>query len=139
MSGSDSGGDDDSNIVWFLYTGLGTVPRNVTHVIIDTSVKRIAPNTFNDCQQLVVVELNVGLEEIGGLAFFGCKSLKCIKVPSTVKKIGVSAFHECTQLSKVELCEGLEEIAGFTFCVCYSLHCIKVPSTVKKIGNPEVG
>ena len=135
--GAGSGGSGDNNIVWFLYTGqpIEEIPRDVTHVRIAPYVKKIGIGAFRDCEQLMVVELNVGLEEIGESAFEGCKSLKYIKVPSTVKKIGESAFHECNQLSDVELCEGLEEIAGWAFCVCHSLHCIKVPSTAKNIGG----
>ena len=107
---SDAEGDDDSadggNIVWFLYTGqpIADIPRDVSHVRIDPSVKLLAVGAFQNCEQLVVVELCEGLLWIGERAFDGCKSLKYIKVPSTVKVIGVYAFFGCEQLA--ELCEG---------------------------------
>ena len=87
------------------------------------------------CEQLVEVELCEGLEEIEGIAFRDCTSLKRFKVPSTVKEIGGDAFSECNQLVEVELCKGLERIESYAFCNCTSLKRFKVPSTVKVIGE----
>ena len=63
--GAESGGSGDNNIVWFLYTGqpIEEIPRDVTHVRIAPYVKKIGIGAFRDCEQLMVVELNVGLEE----------------------------------------------------------------------------
>ena len=88
--GAGSGGSGDNNIVWYIYTGqpIEDIPRDVTRVRIAPYVKKISIGAFRDCEQLMVVELDVGLEEIGEMAFNGCKSLESFKIPSTVKKIG---------------------------------------------------
>ena len=114
MSGvdvADSGGGN--NIVWFLYAGqpIEEIPRDITHLRIDPSVKKIGDHAFMGCEQLVVVELCEGLLQIGERSFSGCKSLERIsKVPSTVKKIGDYAFNSCEQLVEVELSAGIEKI-----------------------------
>jgi hypothetical protein len=45
----------------------------------------IEKEAFAQCEKLVNVELAEGLEKIMEGAFLGCKSLKCIHLPSTVK------------------------------------------------------
>ena len=137
MSGvdvADSGGGN--NIVWFLYAGqpIEEIPRDITHLRIDPSVKKIGDHAFMGCEQLVVVELCEGLLQIGERSFSGCKSLRSMKVPSTVKRIGNYAFANCEQLVEVELSEGLEYIEANAFYLCKSLKRFKVPSTVKTIG-----
>ena len=61
------------------------------------------------------VELCEGLEEIGRCAFYACKSLKRIKIPSTVKVIGADVFKNCDQLAEVELCGWIDDISMIAF------------------------
>jgi len=121
----------------FIYTGQSRddIPRNITHVRIDPSVKSIGPAVFSACTQLMHVELCDGLERIGFMAFFGCTSLASISIPSTVGVIAGFAFHGCTQLMNVELCDGLERIDDGTFCSCTSLRSISIPSSVTYIDK----
>ncbi len=121
----------------FLYTGqaLEDIPRDITHVIVDPSVKEIGEEAFAGCSQLRNVELCEGLERIGDWAFESCTSLTSIRIPSTVKVIGDHAFLDCEQLVNVELCEGLERIDAWAFTGCESLTSITIPSTVKEISS----
>ena len=66
-------------------------------------------------------------------AFYGCKSLKCIKVPSSVRSIGYQAFYDCEELEDVELVEGLSTVGVNAFWNCVSLQYIQLPSTVKAV------
>ena len=135
--GDSGGGDGDSVIVWFLYVGQesSAIPRDVTHVRIDASVKVICRYAFRDCHQLVEVVLSEGLEYIEGGAFSDCISLQRMKFPSTIKGIGAYAFYDCFQLMEAELSEGLEKIEKYAFCGCKSLPRIKIPSTVKEVNE----
>jgi BspA type Leucine rich repeat region (6 copies) len=125
----------------FLYTGQSRddIPRNVTHVKVDPSVKVIGMRAFSECSQLRNVDLNEGLEQIEAGAFYECTSLQRIVIPSTVKEIGSQAFDGCFRLRKVELCEGLELIGDVAFEDCISLQRISIPSTVKEIGEYVFG
>ena len=55
----------------FLYTGQSSaeIPRDVTRVRVDPSVKVIAVGAFYDCSLLINVELCDGLELISTAAF----------------------------------------------------------------------
>jgi hypothetical protein len=133
-------GDDGNDIVRFHYTGGGhEVPLNVTHVTVDSSVRRldalrIMRGTFSHCSRLATVELPEGLETIGDSCFTGCASLTHINIPSTVKVIGDNAFWLCASLESVELPEGLEELGGGAFFHCTSLQSINIPPKIKAIG-----
>ena len=120
----------------FIYTGQSRhdIPRDVTHVKVDPSIKVIGRHAFYDFKMLRWVELCKGLEHIDGGAFKACKSLERIIIPSNIKVIGERAFSSCTMLRGIELHEGLERIDRSAFYKCTSLECIVVPSTVKVIG-----
>ncbi len=108
----------------FPYTGQSRkyIPRDVTHVKVDPSVKVIGDEAF------------MGRRKLRSAAFQGCTLLERIIIPSTVKVIGRYAFYCCAQLRNVELCEGLERIHWEAFQGCTSLERINIPSTVKAIG-----
>jgi hypothetical protein len=116
----------------FVYTGEQEVPADVTHVIIDRSIKIIPEQAFYGCEKLVSVEFHDGVEEIKGLAFDGCHSLRGIKLPG-VKEVGWEAFMDCFSLTDVEFGDKLEIIGRGAFNGCHSLRKIKMQS-VRRIG-----
>jgi hypothetical protein len=81
------------------------------------------------------VDLHDGLEEIGKMAFYLCRSLRAIVIPQSVKEIHNGAFDACRQLTSVVLPVGLKEIRADVFCSCSSLRAIEIPQTVKEIHN----
>lgn len=91
---------------------------NLEYVFIEEGVKEIADNTFQNCPQLKVVALPNSIEEIKETkpraydakdeVFYGCKSIKKIKLPrcfKTARQVEQNAkvFHKdvkvCTVLS----------------------------------------
>jgi hypothetical protein len=119
----------------FVYLGgEQEVPRNVTHVRIDRSVKAIPMEAFYQREQLVSVETHDGIEKIEDFAFDECISLRGIKLPS-VREIGLFAFHSCTSLTDVEFGKKLETVGAGAFGQCTSLQKkIKMPS-VRTVGD----
>ena len=65
---------------FYVYYGWEdeTIPRDVTHVRIYSSVKAIKKRAFMFCSKLLIVILNNGLNKIEELAFHYCESLQCI-------------------------------------------------------------
>jgi hypothetical protein len=124
----------------FIYdedTRDAPIPRNVTHVKVDPSVKEIHARAFQDCWSLVEVEFSEGLQVIGHGAFFNCTKLKHInKLPSTLKEIHNEAFQDCASLdSRIEFPEGLQVIGNRAFRECGELKRIKIPSAHVVIGE----
>ncbi len=99
----------------FIYRGEeeNNVPRDVKIVKVHPSVKAIEGGAFSHCSKLAIVSLGEGLKEIGSSAFFDCKSLHEILIPTAVKAIKDRAFAACSQLTTVNGGEGLEEIEDY--------------------------
>ncbi|MBR0161136.1 MAG: leucine-rich repeat protein [Oscillospiraceae bacterium] len=58
---------------------------------------------------------------IGKYAFYGCKSLTDITVPSSVTSIGASAFSDCTGLANITMPASVTNIESDIFKGCVSL------------------
>ena len=88
MTGSDtrnnpyveSAGAPDMLYKWAMHQGLPATT-------VKSWVKQAALNSFEE-----------GVEDIGLLAFEGCKNLASIEIPSMVSKIGFAAFYGCKRL-----------------------------------------
>ncbi|MCQ2742604.1 MAG: leucine-rich repeat domain-containing protein, partial [Bacilli bacterium] len=74
----------------------------------------------------------VGIEN---WAFYGCASLKSVKIPSSVTSIGDYAFHNCSSLESIEIGSSVTSIGGCAFHSCSSLKSVKIPSSVTSIGG----
>jgi hypothetical protein len=125
---ADNGGDI------FVYTGgEQVVPDDVTHVIVDKSVKIIRQMAFDSRRRLVSIEMHDGIEIIEQGAFFDCTSLRgIIKLPG-VRVVEDWAFR-FTGLTDVEFGDQLETIGGGAFGECTSLRSVKMP-TVRNIDT----
>ena len=106
-------GDDHHHI--FVYTGgEQVVPRDVTHVIVDKSVKIIRRWAFESRGRLVSIEMHDGIEIIEEFTCSHCTSLKgSIKLPG-VRVVGNWAFTR-TALTAVEFGDKLETIGEGAF------------------------
>ena len=130
--------NDINSSVPFLYIGQtirGSIPRNITDVTVDPTIKVIKFAAFQGCNELRNVELCDGVQTIDDNAF-DATSITTIVIPSTVVHIGSQAFMDCGYLTNVQLYEGLERIESGAFQFCPSLEEINIPNTVKILeGN----
>ena len=114
-----------------------TGATNITKVVIPSSIKRIAKNSFWKCTGLTAVELG-SVEEINAAAFADCTGLTSIKIPKTLKGgltiIDTSIFKNCTNLTTITLEDGLETIPT-RLLAGTNITEIKIPSSVKTIGS----
>ena len=69
-------------------------------ITIGNGVKKI-PNNFLQYSEIDTLVLSEGLESIGDAAFFSCKNLTSVIIPSTVTFIGGEAFWECDNFESV--------------------------------------
>jgi len=102
-----------SNEVEFEYTGKEEredVPKDVTIVRFHPSVTEVDDYMFMECEQLKKVVFNEGLKKIGRNAFYGCRQLEQINLPSTLFEVDASAFRECAILRDVVFNEGPQNI-----------------------------
>lgn len=72
---------------------------------------------------------------IGEQAFYNCKNLTSVTIPSSVSVIEQEAFRYCPLLTSVNINEGVTSIGGGAFAYCSSLGSIVLPNTVTDIKS----
>ncbi len=112
----------------FVYMGGDQeVPMGVRRVRIHKSVKVIPRRAFWLYLQLAQVEFHDEVEIIEENVFFGCISLRSIKLIG-VKTVKKGAFTRCTHLTDVEFGDKLETIEVRAFMHCTKLTNVTMPS-----------
>jgi len=121
----------------YIYRGLKNekVPKDVTHVIVDSSVTVIREGAFYHCDLLVSVIMGSNVKIIEKGAFSHCIHLVCVIMGDNVKKIEEAAFFSCGALRFIRLSKTLEYIGDDAFYHCESLEALFLPSTVTWIGR----
>ena len=85
----------------FIYTGIGYVPRNVTHVKVHPSVTIITEKAFSCCYNLKQIDICEGLLAIESGAFYACRRMVSLELPTSLRKIHTYAFSNCISLRNV--------------------------------------
>lgn len=88
---------------------------DITSYVIPDSVVKIREYAFFSCRQLEQVELPSGLERIGYRAFETCIKLEKIVIPDSVKMIEECSFFNCEGLRKIIFGKREIEIGDWAF------------------------
>jgi hypothetical protein len=77
---------NDGNV--FYYTGIeGEITRHVTVVCVESRVRVIKDEAFDNCTGLMTIFFNERLDSIGVCAFCRCSLLRSINIPRYVRVI----------------------------------------------------
>jgi hypothetical protein len=109
--------------------------RNCYHIkklILPSTLKKIAIQTFWGVDDLTEVTLPDGIEELG-IGAFGCTGLKEITIPESVKKVGLQAFGFCQKLTKAKLPDNMTFMDDYLFYIT-GLKDLNWPSQLEVIG-----
>eukprot|EP00980_Cylindrotheca_fusiformis_P022802 scaffold9780_cov117-Cylindrotheca_fusiformis.AAC.2 len=119
----------------FLYSKFTSyeVPKDVSCVRTDTSVKQIERAAFFRRRKLLQVDFSEGLEVVGFDSFSNCRLLKNIVLPFTIVDLKDDAFAHGRNLTKVSLPKGLRWIGQRSFADCTALKTIQIPCTVQEL------
>ena len=122
-SGTCGAEGDGDNLTWTLYddgtfviSGTGAmadypdsnepwwnIRHSITTVVIEEGVTSIGNAAFYDCKNLASVTMPTSLTRIGKNAFYQCMGLTEINIPDSVTSIGVPAFSSCTSLTDINV------------------------------------
>lgn len=118
------------------YSGIVTIPSQVSNGNNVYSVTAVGDNAFRDCGQLSAVEIGENVETIGKRSFMNCSNLTLMTIAKSVTAIGDYAFAQCTNLYKVTFNndEALEIGAG-AFLRCNKLKTVKWDSSESLDGR----
>ncbi len=109
--------------------------KNIVSVNMDNTVKKIGARAFGNCTNLESIHISECAEEIGIRAFWFCETLKEITIPDKVKNMGVEAFYCCSKLEKATLSKSMTSIEDRIFYRCGNLSEITIPDGIKSIKN----
>ena len=85
------------------------------------------------------VELSRTIDKIADKAFYNCKILKEIILPSNLKEIGQQAFTNCVALTNISIPEGISVLQKNTFYGCCNMSGVTLPNTLTYIGKTCFG
>lgn len=71
----------------------------IVAILIGEGITHIGAYAFNECPDLVALQLPTTLRSIGVSAFAGCKQLVIDQPPAWVEFVGGGAFEGCTLTS----------------------------------------
>lgn len=81
------------------------------------------------------IYIGEGITSIGTCAFYACRSLSDVRLPSSLIAIGDSAFQECTNLRKIVLPENVTDVGKCAFLGCRPLIDITIGDKITHIGS----
>lgn len=104
------------------------------NIVIGNEVKRIPSYLFSNQALLKTVEFPNSLNSIGNYAFYSCKGITNIIIPS-VNSIGENAFSYCSELTNVSIGNNIETIGKRAFLACRKLTSINMGNSLKTIED----
>lgn len=72
-----------------------SIPESVTYQGVSYLVRGIGTYAFFHCKNLTSVSIPSSMRRIGYQAFFGCTSLTSVNIPSSVMSIEDETFGDC--------------------------------------------
>lgn len=133
IRGTDAEGISPSNR--FTISGEVVIPGTVYNGETALTVTSIGEEAFYNCKGLTSVTIPSSVTSIGKSAFRDCSSLTSITIPSSVTSIGFRAFSGCTGLTSVTIPSSVTSIDINTFEGCTGLTSVTIPSSVTSIGD----
>ena len=121
------------------YTGDVKIPSSVQFNGKTFHVIAIGEKAFYYCKSLESISIPTSVKAISDYAFYECSSLESLIIPTNVLNIGDNAFRFCSNLRTIIFPEGLSSIGEYAFNGCDKLSSIKLSSTVSEIGFSAFG
>ena len=131
--------------------------RDLTSVVIPSSVTSIEEYAFSSCSGLTSltipnsvtiigdwaflycnfqnsITISNSVTSIGDGAFLGC-SMTSITIPNSVTSIGISAFQNCVYLTSITIPNSVTSIGKGAFNNCRSLTSVSIPNKLTSIED----
>ncbi len=101
----------------------------------DAYPNEIDNGAFYGCKSLKNMKISSWCSYIGSDAFADCSALESINIPKKIKLINARTFKNCVSLKNVTFSGSIKEIGGGAFSGCSALESFVVPQDVENIGG----
>lgn len=118
-----------------IYSGSITIPRTVVYGEMTYSVTRIGVYAFQNCSDVISIDIPNSVTSIGYSAFKNCSSLTSITIPNSVKSIESYTFQGCSSLSSITIPNSVISIESYAFSDCSELTYITIGNKVTSVGD----
>lgn len=108
------------------YSGIITIPSSIHYNRKKYSITNIGKEAFENCGNLIEVNIPDSVKSIGERAFCRCEKLTKVNIANSVTNIEKGAFYGCEKLTAIYIPQNVINIAAGAFGMCYSLTEIKV-------------
>ena len=107
----------------------------IKNSVAGCEVTSIGHEAFYLCRSLTSINIPSSVTSIDRDAFSFCSSLTSINIPSSVTSIAAGAFKACSSLTSINIPSSVTSIGESAFSYCRSLTSINIPSSVTSIGK----
>jgi len=111
--------------------GAITIPESVDGYTV-TGINSYA---FYGCKKITSVAIPSGVTAIGEYAFYNCQAMTATNMPDDLTSLGQRAFYGCKELASISGTGKYTSIQALTFCGCSKLSSLTIPVTTTSIGN----
>lgn len=122
-----------NNVFIGIKSGIIEKKEDLKVVEVPDGVNEIGVFAFADCVSLERVTLSDDIKEIGMGAFYDCQNLKEIKLPEKLEIIRNGAFLKCKSLTEIDILSDVRVIEEGAFSECSSLTNVQLPNTITEI------
>ncbi len=98
-------------------------------------IRKIGNKAFQDCSELIWIDMSNSLTEIGQRAFSNCKKVSFSNTLSNVRIIGDYAFYYCQEIDSSLNLNSITSLGAYAFYSCSNLKNVKLGNGLTKINN----
>jgi len=119
--------DEASDASVYIFDGtVSRAPEDVMKVEVADTVTELH-GAFYRCRSLISIKIPSSVTTIGRYAFNRCESLRNLTIPPSVTSIGYCAFRMCISLTEIVIPSSVTELGTGVFSGCLSLKSITMP------------
>ena len=130
---SGSCGANGENVVWVLYAS-GHLQLAGNGAMADYASSFDVP-WYQYRSTIADVTIGQGITSIGAYAFYGCKLLDKLIIPTSVSQIGMYAFRDCANLRTISELTNVTDIGNYAFGGCVNISAIRLTNRLVTIGE----
>ena len=121
------------------YTSSNKAPwgTDITEAVLAEGVTNIGDNAFYNCKSLTKLTVPSTVTTVGKWALNSCENVNNFTLPNSVTSIGEFAFSNCASWAQVSLPSSVETVGAQAFTGCMQLTSLTIPASLHSLKNDQ--